>query len=69
MFGEKCDFVKTVQDSINGKRPVDEATLSSVAILSERLERLKRTSGLFHGVTFSDDVANLADCRMMSAMS
>ena len=69
MFGEKCDFVETVQDSINGKRPVDEATYSSVAILSERLERLKMTSSLFAGVSFSDDVAKLANCKMMSAVS
>lgn len=69
MFGEDYDYVKTVQDSISGVRPVDEETYSSVSVLAERLERLKSASSLFAGVTFSDDVAGLADCRMMSAVS
>ena len=69
MFGEKCDYVKTVQDSISGVRPVDEETYSSVSVLAERLESLKRSSSLFAGVTFSDDVAKLAGCKMMSAVS
>lgn len=69
MFGEKYDYVKTVQDSISGVRPVDEETYSSVTVLAERLENLKRASSLFAGVTFSNDVAKLSGCKMMSAAS
>lgn len=47
-----CQVVKA---SLAGRRPVDEQTFMSVAVLSERLERLKR-SPLFAGVTFSPEV-------------
>ena len=68
MFGEKCDVIKTVRESICGDRPVDEETFSSVAVLAERLESLKRASSLFEGVAFSDEVQDLADCEMISAI-
>ncbi|MCD6395155.1 MAG: hypothetical protein J7M40_16830 [Planctomycetes bacterium] len=69
MFTSQCDCLKTVKESIGGARPIDEDTLSSVAVLAERLEILKKTSSLFAGVAFSDDVQGLADCEMISAIS
>ncbi|RKY07769.1 MAG: hypothetical protein DRP66_05970 [Planctomycetota bacterium] len=69
MFTSQCDYLKTVKESINGARPIDEDTLSSVAVLAERLERLKKTSSLFADVAFSDDVQELADCELISAIS
>ena len=47
-----------VSASLTGKRPVDEKTYASVAVLSERLERL-RQSIAFAGVTFSPQVERL----------
>jgi hypothetical protein len=49
---------QVVGASLTGKRPVDEQTYASVAVLSERLERL-RQSPLFAGVTFSPQVERL----------
>jgi hypothetical protein len=69
MFTSQCDYLKTVKESIGGARPIDEDTLSSVAVLAERLEILKKTSSLFADVAFSDDVQELADCEMISAIS
>ena len=69
MFASQHDHLKTVKESISGQRPIDEETLSSVAVLAERLDRLKETSSLFADVAFSDDVQELADCEMISAIS
>jgi len=69
MFASQHDHLKTVKESISGQRPIDEDTLSSVAVLAERLDRLKETSSLFADVAFSDDVQELADCEMISAIS
>jgi len=49
---------QVVGASLTGKRPVDEQTYASVAVLNERLERL-RQSPLFAGVTFSPQVEQL----------
>ncbi len=57
-----------VSDCICGRKPVDEGVLSSVAILSDRLERLKNSSSLFAGITFSDDVEALAQCHLPTAL-
>ncbi len=69
MFASQHDHLRTVKESISGARPIDEDTLSSVAVLAERLDRLKETSSLFADVAFSDDVQELADCEMISAIS
>jgi len=45
--------------SLSGERPVDEQTHASVAVLNERLEHLKKHSGLFAGIEFSPDVEAL----------
>lgn len=49
---------QVVGASLTGKRPVDEKTYASMAVLSDRLERLRR-SPLFAGVTFSPHVEQL----------
>ncbi|KKK52072.1 hypothetical protein LCGC14_3108630, partial [marine sediment metagenome] len=50
MFNERNHF-KVVNESLSGQRAVDEDTFSSVAVLAERLERLKRTSNIFSNIT------------------
>jgi hypothetical protein len=57
-----------VSDCISGRKPLDEGVLASVAILSDRLERLKSCSSLFAGVSFSDDVEALAQCHLPTAL-
>jgi predicted GTPase len=50
---------RIVSESLTGEREVDERTFASIAILTERLERLKRFGGLFAGVDFSTNVKRL----------
>ena len=45
--------------SLSGERTVDERTLASLEVLSERLERLKGMDSVFSGVEFSSAVSNL----------
>ena len=48
-----------VSESLAGKRAVDEQTFDSLAVLSERLERLRKLSKAFSKVEFSPDVEKL----------
>ena len=57
-----------VSDCISGRKPLDEGVLASVAILSDRLERLKSSSSLFAGISLSDDVEALAQCHLPTAL-
>jgi hypothetical protein len=52
---------QVVGASLIGKRPVDGQTFASLAVLSDRLERL-RQSPLFAGVSFSPQVEQLRQC-------
>ena len=52
-------YCQVVARTLAGERPVDEQTHASVAILGERLERLKEHGGLFAGVEFSPHVRQL----------
>jgi len=61
----ECQIVK---DSITGKRSIDEQTFASVAILADRLERLKKSEKLFAGVRFSSAVRKLARQRKTVAV-
>ncbi|MBE0537066.1 MAG: hypothetical protein IH624_15495 [Phycisphaerae bacterium] len=67
MLATHTDDVKVVQESLRGLRRVDEATLASVDVLNERLERLRRSSALFAGVMFSEHVDRLAGRGVISA--
>jgi hypothetical protein len=50
---------QVVGASLAGNRPVDEETYASVAVLNERLERLRRGGSLFAGIRFSPHVERL----------
>jgi len=50
---------RIVRDSIVGKRAVDEQTFTSLTILTERLERLKKVDKIFGSVVFSSAVKEL----------
>ena len=52
-------YCRIVNESLTGERAVDEQTFASLAILTERLERLKRLDGFFAEVGFSQDVKRL----------
>ncbi len=55
------DNIRIVNESLAGDRPVDEQTQAAVAILAERLQRLRQSSRLFAGITFSPHVRKLQE--------
>jgi len=69
MLAAKCDHFKVITESLSGARPTDEEIFSSIAVLAERLERLKKTNALFNEVGFSEQVEELALREMISAIS
>ena len=58
---------KIVQDSLTGERETDEQTFTSLAILAERLERLKRFSGSFSQVSLSAAAKRLMRRKTVAA--
>ena len=69
MSAKKFDDFEVIRKSISGQRPVDEETFSSVAVLAERLDRVKRNNKISADVCFSPQVEELALCEMISAIS
>jgi hypothetical protein len=59
------DELSRVSGCLNGIYPADEQTLSAVAVLADRLERLK-DNPLFAGVSFSPDLQRLSRQAMVS---
>ena len=59
MIGTESNHYRIVADSIVGERQADEQTFASLAVLSERLERLKEQYDVFSGIEFSSAVKNL----------
>jgi hypothetical protein len=60
MIGTESNSCKIVEKSLRGERKVDEQTFTSLAILTERLERLRDLGGAFAKVEFSSAVKGLA---------
>ncbi len=58
MFDLYPDHCQIVTDSLHGRRAADEQTLASVAVLSERLKRLKLDER-FSAIELSTDVEKL----------
>lgn len=50
---------QVVSQSLAGERPMDEQTGLSMAVLADRLERLKQSSNLFAGVMLSPYVQKM----------
>ena len=59
MIGTDSNHCRVVAGSLIGEREVDERTFTSLAILGERLERLKKIDETFSGIEFSPDVVEL----------
>ena len=59
MIGMDSNHCQVVRDSIVGERVVDGQTFASLAVLSERLERLKKLDKVFSDVAFSSAVEKL----------
>ena len=59
MIGMDSNHCRIVAESLAGERGLDEQTLASLAILDDRLERLKKLDEAFSGVAFSRAVEQL----------
>jgi len=59
MSGMDSNHCQVVRDALEGRKAVCGQTFASLAILSERLERLKRLDKIFCAVEFSPDVERL----------
>jgi len=66
----RMDFnhCRAIEETLAGKKAVDEQTFASLAILSERLARLKKIDGMFEKVEFSDAVKKLAEQKTSAAV-
>ncbi|MCJ7728559.1 MAG: hypothetical protein MUO27_01570 [Sedimentisphaerales bacterium] len=59
MIGMDSNHCQVVRESIVGERAIDEQTFASLAVLSERLERLRKLDEVFSAVAFSSAVKKL----------
>jgi hypothetical protein len=60
VIGTDSNHCQVVRDSMVDQRAVDEQTFASLAVLSERLERLRKLDKAFYGVVeFSPAVKKL----------
>ena len=59
MIGTDSNHYRIVAESLAGKKEVNEQTFASMAVLDERLERLRNLGGIFSGVEFSPDAAKI----------
>jgi hypothetical protein len=60
---------RIVGESLAGEREVDEQTFASLAVLAERLERLKAADKTFSSITFSSAVKKLQSQKNAVAVS
>jgi hypothetical protein len=65
---DSTDHCRIVNESLNGSRQVDEQVFCSVAVLSERLERLRGLSERFEGISFSPEVEVLMKHKAVVAV-
>jgi len=65
MNSNRCQIVR---ESLTGERAVDEETFASLAVLSERLERLKELGEGFSDVAFSAAVEKIRSQENVAAV-
>ena len=61
MIEANSNHYEVVAGSLAGNREADEQTFASLAVLGERLERLKGIDDAFSGVKFSPAVCKLQE--------
>lgn len=66
MFATETDHFEVLSENLNGSREIDEQTFSSVAVLAERMDRLKRSNSLFEQISFSPEVEELSCSDLLS---
>ena len=68
MIGMDSKHCRIVKDALRGNRTVDEQTYASIAVLDDRLERLKDFDKMFSGVEFSEAVSKLTEQKVAVAL-
>jgi hypothetical protein len=63
------DHFQVVVESLTGQREVDDHTFDSLAVLSERLERVRGLDGAFARIEFSPDVEQLQSQRRTASVA
>lgn len=69
MLTMETDHCEIVAESLAGTRGADEQTFLSMAVLTERLELLKKTHRAFIDVEFSPQAMALTQQEMTLALS
>ena len=69
MIGMDSNHCRTVTEALEGKRKVDDHTFAALAVLFERLERVKKLDPVFEGISFSPAVQKLQNKRSTVAVS
>ncbi len=64
----ESNHCQIVGQSLAGERAVDEQTFTSLAVLGERLGRLRKLDEAFEKVTFSDAARKLAKQKNVMAV-
>jgi hypothetical protein len=59
MLESGADHIEVVNESLQGRRAIDEQTFVSLEVLNDRLERTKKLGGRFAGVGLSPAAENL----------
>ena len=60
MIGTDLNHCQIVRETLAGTRAVDEQSLAALAVLRDKLARLKQTHPAFAGVTLSPQAESLA---------
>jgi len=68
MIEVDSNHCQIVRNSLSGKGVVDGETIASLAILAERLERLKKLDKIFDKVAFSPAVEELKEQKSAVAV-
>jgi len=69
MIEADLNHCQILEKSLNGERAVDEQTFGSLAILNERLERLRKLDKIFDKIAFSPAVEKLKKQKSAVAIS
>ena len=69
MIGTESNYFEVLKGSLTGEREVDQHTHVSMAVLSDRLERVKKLGKAFSGICFSAEVEQLSRKSSLLAVS
>jgi len=69
MIDLDSEHYRIVEQSLCGQRSIDEHTFASLAILGERLDRVKELGGMFEHVRFSPAAKKLKQQKNVVAVT